>query len=289
MAEQHEKYYVPAQSPWPIVGSIGLFLIAVGAGTLVPDITSGKSGYGGWILTAGIAVIIFMMVGWFRHVIHESMNNLYSAQMDRSFRMGMMWFIFSEVMFFMAFFGALFYARVLAVSWLGEGSTQEFLWPDFESQWPLVKTPGGTETTAMGWQGLPLYNTLILITSSVTCWFAEKGLETNNRKQITIFLGITVLLGIGFLFLQVEEYLHAYQEMNLRLDSGIYGNTFFMLTGFHGMHVTIGTLMLFIMFIRVAFFGHFSKEKHFAFQATAWYWHFVDFVWVGLFIFVYIL
>ncbi|GIU11196.1 MFS transporter [Shewanella sp. c952] len=291
MTTKHEPYYVPAQSAWPIIGAIGLFLIAFGAGSFVSELNS-EGGIGGYILLAGIAVIIFMIFGWFRTVIAESMAGLYSKQMDRSFRQGMSWFIFSEVMFFAAFFGALFYARMIAIPWLGGASnnamTHEVLWPTFEAVWPLVTTPDGTTTEAMGWTGLPLYNTLILLTSSVTLHFAHVGLEKNKRQALTAWLALTIVLGIGFLFLQAEEYIHAYQEMGLTLESGVYGNTFFLLTGFHGMHVTLGTVFLIVLFFRVLK-GHFSPEHHFAFQAGSWYWHFVDVVWLCLFIFVYVL
>ena len=290
--QQHEKYYVPAQSPWPFVGAVALFLIAVGAGNFVVESTKGKEGYGGAILTTGVIVLLVMLFGWFKNQIDESMSGLYSAQLGRSYRQGMSWFIFSEVMFFAAFFGALFYARVFAIPWLGGESnnamTSQILWPTFEAMWPLVKTPDGTETQAMGAVGLPLYNTIILLISSVTCHFAHVGLEENNRKKLTAFLGTTILLGVIFLILQVEEYIHAYTEMGLTLDAGIYGNTFFLLTGFHGMHVTLGTIMLIVMFFRVLK-GHFTPDNHFAFQATSWYWHFVDVVWVCLFVFVYLL
>ncbi|SHI02859.1 cytochrome c oxidase subunit 3 [Ferrimonas marina] len=288
---QYQRYYVPAQSPWPIVGAVGLFLIALGAANYVASLPEG-GGFGGITLLAGIAVIIFMLVGWFRNVIDESMSGLYSSQMDRSFRQGMTWFIFSEVMFFGAFFGALFYARMVAIPWLGgagnNAETHAVLWPAFEALWPLVKTPDGGTTTAMGWTGLPLYNTIILVISSVTLHFAHVGLEQNKRKALTAWLALTIVLGLAFLALQVEEYIHAYQEMGLTLSSGIYGNTFFLLTGFHGMHVTLGTIMLIVMFFRVLK-GHFTPDNHFGFQATSWYWHFVDVVWLCLFVFVYVL
>lgn len=166
--------------------------------------------------------------------------------------------------------------------------TNEVLWPEFSASWPLELTPGGDTTQAMGWQGLPLINTIILLVSSVTLQFAHTAIEKDNRKQLTVFLALTVILGAVFLFLQGEEYIHAYQDLGLKLDSGIYGNTFFLLTGFHGMHVTLGAIMLTVVLIRVIK-GHFSSEKHFAFQAAAWYWHFVDVVWLCLFVFVYVL
>jgi cytochrome c oxidase subunit 3 len=292
MTSKHQSYYVPAQSAWPIIGAIGLFLIAFGAGNYVQQLANETSGPGGYLLIAGLAIIIFMIFGWFRTVIEESMSGLYSPQMDRSFRQGMSWFIFSEIMFFGAFFGALFYARMISVPWLGGASnnamTHEVLWPAFEAVWPLVTTPDGTKTEAMGWGGLPLINTILLLTSSVTLHFAHVSLEKSKRNAIAVWLGLTVMLGIAFLILQVEEYAHAYQEMGLTLTSGIYGNTFFLLTGFHGMHVTLGTVFLIVLLVRVLK-GHFDPDKHFAFQAGSWYWHFVDVVWLCLFIFVYVL
>ncbi|MBU2181029.1 MAG: cytochrome c oxidase subunit 3, partial [Gammaproteobacteria bacterium] len=225
MSNAYEKYYVPEQSPWPIVGAVALFLIAFGAGHLVNEVTRGKEGYGSYLLFAGVATLLFMLVGWFRNVIDESMSGLYSKQMDRSFRQGMSWFIFSEVMFFFAFFGALFYARLIAMPWLDGASnnamTAAILWPDFSAHWPMIKTPGGTETTAMPWQGLPLYNTIILLTSSVTLQFAHTAMEQNKRGQLKLMLLLTVLLGATFLVLQGYEYMHAYQELGLKLDSGI--------------------------------------------------------------------
>ncbi|KGK00495.1 cytochrome c oxidase subunit 3 [Thalassotalea sp. ND16A] len=289
--EKYESYYVPDQSHWPIVGAVALFLIAIGAGSYVANLDTGE-GIGGWVLLAGIAMVIYMVFGWFSNVIDESMAGKYSAQMDNSFRQGMSWFIFSEVMFFAAFFGALLYARVFSVPWLGGAGnnleTMQVLWPEFLAAWPLTKTPDGTTTEAMGWGGLPLYNTILLLTSSFTAHFAHVALEQNKRGTLKIWLGITVLLGLAFLVLQVEEYIHAYSSMGLTLASGIYGNTFFLLTGFHGMHVTLGTIMLIVMFCRV-YKGHFTPDNHFAFQAASWYWHFVDVVWVMLFVFVYIL
>jgi cytochrome c oxidase subunit 3 len=291
--KEYESYYVPAQSKWPIVGAIALFLIAVGAANYVANLNNPENAGGGWVLLAGIALIIYMMFGWFNNVITESMSGKYSHQMDNSFRQGMSWFIFSEVMFFAAFFGALLYARTFSVPWLdGAGNnaaTAIILWPEFTATWPLIKTPDGTETTAMGWYGLPLINTILLLTSSITAHFAHVSLEQNKRGLLKFWLGLTVVLGVVFLFCQGLEYAHGYaDEMKLYLDSGIYGNTFYLLTGFHGMHVTLGTIMLFVMLIRV-FKGHFTPKNHFAFQAASWYWHFVDVVWVILFVFVYII
>ena len=292
MAQQeYQKYYVPEQSVWPIVGAVALFLIAVGAGNFVIESSKGESGIGAYTLIAGLCALLVMLIGWFKNQIDESMSGLYSAQLGRSYRQGMAWFIFSEVMFFVAFFGALFYARTISVPWLGGASnnamTNEVLWPTFEAVWPLLTTPDGGTSTQMGWYGLPAINTLLLLASSVTLHYAHVGLEQDKRKQLTWMLVATIVLGVVFLGLQSWEYIHAY-DIGLTLDSGVYGNTFFLLTGFHGMHVTLGTIILIVMLFRVMK-GHFTPKEHFAFQAGSWYWHFVDVVWVMLFFFVYIL
>jgi cytochrome c oxidase subunit 3 len=243
------------------------------------------------LMLAGAAIIIFMLFGWFGTVINESLSGKYNAQVDTSFRMGMAWFIFSEVMFFAAFFGALFYARMWAIPWLGGGSnnvmTHELLWPAFEAVWP-TNGPGdvGGDYQAMGPWGIPAINTLLLLSSGVTITWAHWGLKKADRTQLILGLMATVALGVVFLGLQVYEYYHAYHELNLKLTSGMYGSTFFMLTGFHGLHVTLGVTMLFVILIR-SMKGHFTDEHHFAFEAVAWYWHFVDVVWLGLFVFVY--
>lgn len=246
---------------------------------------------GFWVMLSGVAVIIFMMVGWFGAVIGESQQGLYNAQVDKSFRMGMFWFIFSEVMFFCAFFGALFYARNMSIPWLGGESNNFFtnllLWDGYEGGWP-TNGPGelGGEYEVMGPFGLPLINTALLLTSSVTITIAHHALLAGQRKVLSTFLALTFVLGFIFVYLQGVEYIEAYDHYNLKLSTGIYGSTFFMLTGFHGMHVTIGAIMLTIIWFRVVK-GHFSPDKHFAFEAVAWYWHFVDVVWVGLYVFVY--
>ncbi|HSC68001.1 MAG TPA: cytochrome c oxidase subunit 3 [Cellvibrio sp.] len=293
MGAVYQKYYVPHQSSWPIVGAVSLFLLGYGAAMWVNALADGRHGIGIFLIVAGFALLFYMLFGWFSNVIDESMHGLYSQQMDRSFRQGMSWFIFSEVMFFMAFFGALFYARVLSVPWLDGAAdnamTAEILWPNFEAVWPLVKTPGGLETQAMPWEGIPLYNTLILLASSVTLQFAHMGIEQNKHTQLGFFLLLTIILGALFLFLQGHEYVHSYQELGLKLDSGVYGNTFFLLTGFHGLHVTLGAIFLTVIFLRIIIKGHFTAERHFGFQAAAWYWHFVDVVWLNLFVFVYVL
>ena len=287
------RYYVPHGSVWPIVGSFALFLAAFGAATFIhqsTDKVAAEGSSGVWLLAAGLATIVFMMFGWFGAVIRESIKGMNSPLMDRSYRMGMLWFIVSEVMFFAAFFGALYYARIVSVPWLaGAGNkleTHTILWPDFVDTWPLFITPGGSTTQAMEAWGLPFINTVILVSSSLTVTFAHWALKKGQRVPLQIWLAITVGLGAAFLVLQAVEYLHAYSDLGLSLGSGIYGSTFFMLTGFHGAHVTMGTIMLAVMLLRV-FSGHFTPENHFAFEATSWYWHFVDVVWLFLFTFVY--
>lgn len=294
MAQAHSpdanpnRYFVPAKSRWPFLGSIALFITMVGFGSMLDEVSWGKS-----VFLIGLASLAGVLFGWFGDVIRESVSGKYNKQVDVSFRMGMMWFIFSEVMFFAAFFGALFYTRQYALPWLGgEGKgvlTNDLLWQGFSGGWPSAGPGGvgGQYQTIPAW-GLPLLNTLILLTSGVTVTIAHHAIKANNRKQLIIFLGLTVLLGCTFLYFQAEEYIHAYKELNLTLGSGIYGSTFFMLTGFHGMHVFLGTLMLFIIWLRVLK-GHFTPKNHFAFEAVAWYWHFVDVVWLGLFLFVYVL
>ncbi len=291
---KHPSYYVPAQSSWPIVGAVALFLIAVGAGLTVQNIESGGAGsiIGKWVFSIGFIILLYMLAGWFRSVITESLSGLYSEQIDRSFKQGMSWFIFSEVMFFGAFFGALFYARIVAVPWLGGANnnamTHELLWPAFDAVWPLINTPAGETVEAMSWKGIPLKNTIILLLSSITLHFAHVSLEKDRRMALIVWLEITIVLAVLFLFYQVQEYVHAYQEMGLTLQSGIYGNTFFMLTGFHGLHVCLGTIFLIVLLGRIAY-DHFTPHNHFAFQAGSWYWHFVDVVWLCLFVFVYVL
>jgi len=289
MSETHAGYYLPQPSHWPLVGSIGLTSLLAGFAFYLHGGTPG-------FMIAGAAIVIFMLFGWFGTVVRESEGGQYNDQVDRSFRWGMAWFIFSEVMFFAAFFGALYYARQFAVPWLGgEGNnamTGQMLWPDFDAVWPLLQMPDTSAydvpKAVIGAWDVPLWNTIILVSSGVTVTIAHHALKANHRGQLIFWLFVTVVLGFLFVYLQANEYIHAYSELNLKLSSGIYGTTFFMLTGFHGFHVTIGAIMLSVMLFR-SIKGHFKPEHHFGFEAAAWYWHFVDVVWFGLFIFVYIL
>ena len=281
MLSQSTSYYLPEPSHWPVVGSCALFLMAFGGVLWMNEAAAGQ-----WVVLAGMLTLVYMMFGWFGTVIRESEGGKYNQQVDMSFRWSMSWFIFSEVMFFAAFFGALFYMRVLSVPGLGSGDTLEQLWPGFVAQWP-VSGPGIEEKfTSMGAWGIPAINTLILLSSGATVTWAHWALKKNDRTQLIAGLAVTVALGILFLTLQGYEYVHAYHELGLTLGMGAYGATFFMLTGFHGFHVTIGTIMLMVILGR-SIAGHFTADHHFAFEGVSWYWHFVDVVWLLLFVLVY--
>lgn len=285
-----DAYYIPHKAVWPVVGTAGLMIMLAGFANYLNG-----SSIGSGMMVTGLMIFIVMLAGWFTLQASESESGMYNHGVGISYRMGMMWFIFSEVMFFAVFFGTLWYTRNLSVSWLGglgDGpgrSTKEILWPAFEAVWP-TNGPGkvGGDFEPMGAFGLPFLNTLILLTSGVTCTWAHHGLLAKNRDQL--IKGLIATVGLGFLFVafQASEYYEAYHEMGLTLGSGIYGSTFFMLTGFHGFHVCVGAIILSVVLFR-SWKGHFKPENHFAFEAAAWYWHFVDVVWLGLFVFVYLM
>ncbi len=289
MSTAHGNYYLPNPSPWPIIVSVGLFFLALGT-----VLTINSLGAGPWLILLGAATVVYIITRWFGQVIGESEGGIYNEQVDRSFRWGMAWFIFSEVMFFAAFFGALFYVRQFSVPWIGD---TELLWPGFDAAWPTAGPEGPTAVTPdtiaganqfspMGAWGIPAINTLILLSSGATVTWAHWGLLKDNRAQLITGLFLTIVLGITFLALQAYEYVHAYTELGLTLKAGVYGTTFFILTGFHGFHVTLGAIMLTVILGR-SLKGHFRSDHHFGFEAVAWYWHFVDVVWLFLFIFVY--
>jgi cytochrome c oxidase subunit 3 len=280
-------YFVPAPSRHPASLAFGLLLVIFGASQWINGIDWGK-----WVLLAGFILWVFVIQQWFRQAIGESEGGLYGKRIDTSYRWSMSWFIFSEVMFFGAFFGALYWSRTYSVPELG-GLDNAILWPDFKAVWPSVApgytgAPGGLVEpfATMGAWGIPTLNTAILLTSGVTVTIAHHALIANHRARAIVFMWLTVLLGITFLGFQAYEYGHAYSELNLKLTSGVYGSTFFMLTGFHGFHVFVGMLMLLFITIRIMR-GHFTPERHFGFEGAAWYWHFVDVVWLGLYVVVY--
>jgi cytochrome c oxidase subunit 3 len=277
-------YYIPHKATWPVIGTVGLMTMLAGFANYLNGSSIGPT-----LMVIGLLVFIARLIGWFTLQAKESESGMYNHEVGISYRHGMMWFIFSEIVFFAVFFGTLWYTRNLSVPWLGEGATKELLWPAFETAWP-TNGPGkvGGDFEPMGAWGLPFLNTLILLTSGVTCTWAHHGLLAKNREQLIKGLIATVALGFLFVVFQAIEYHEAYTDMGLTLGSGVYGSTFFMLTGFHGFHVCVGAIILSVVLFRSTQ-GHFKPENHFAFEAAAWYWHFVDVVWLGLFIFVYLM
>ena len=280
-------YFVPAPSRHPASAAFGLLLVIFGASQWING-----ADWAAWVVLAGFAVWAFVLQQWFREAVAESEGGMYGDRIDVSFRWSMSWFIFSEVMFFSAFFGALYWARMHALPSLGD-LENAVLWPDFKAVWPssgagYTGSPGGIVDpfATMGPWPIPTLNTAILLTSGVTVTIAHHALIANHRARAIVFMWATVLLGITFLCFQAYEYHHAYTELNLKLSSGAYGSTFFMLTGFHGFHVFVGMLMLLFITIRIMR-GHFTADRHFGFEGAAWYWHFVDVVWLGLYIVVY--
>jgi cytochrome c oxidase subunit 3 len=274
-------YFVPGPSRWPLLAGLSLLLTMAGASAWVNDVSWGPA-----VNLIGLAGIITVLYFWFGDAISESEKGLYSQRIDHSYRWSMSWFIFSEVMFFGAFFGALFYARSITMPWLGD-LDHKILWPDFAAHWGNAG-PAGTiqEFKTMGPFPIPTLNTALLLTSGLTLTISHHALRAGHRAKTAFWLFATILLGATFMGFQAFEYMHAYSELNLKLTSGIYGSTFFMLTGFHGFHVIVGMLMLLFITIRLMK-GHFTPERHFGFEGAAWYWHFVDVVWLFLYTLVY--
>ena len=285
----NDTYYIPHKATWPVVGTVGLAMMLAGFANYLNGAATGST-----FMVIGLMIFIIMFAGWFSLQAMESERGMLNNQVGVSYRMGMLWFIFSEIMFFAVFFSALWYVRNLSVPWLGgegmgPGRSTELIWGDYVPGWP-TNGPGnvGGEFEPMGAWGLPFINTLILLSSGVTVTWAHWGLLQNRRMQLIKGLAAAVVLGFTFVLFQAYEYYEAYHEMGLTLGSGVYGSTFFMLTGFHGLHVTIGAIILSVVLFR-SWKGHFTPENHFAFEGAAWYWHFVDVVWLGLFVFVYLL
>lgn len=274
-------YFVPEPSKWPVLAGASLLLTMAGASAWVNGISWGQ-----YANFAGLAMFLVILYKWFGEAIAESESGKYSDRIDISYRWSMSWFIFSEVMFFAAFFGALFYARSISMPWLAD-LDHKVIWPDFAARWGTVGPAGTVETfKTMGPFWIPTINTLLLLTSGVTLTIAHHALRAGERGKTAFWLFATVLLGAIFMGFQAYEYMHAYSALNLKLSSGIYGSTFYLLTGFHGFHVTMGAIMLSVVLYRVLK-GHFTAENHFAFEGAAWYWHFVDVVWLGLYVVVY--
>jgi cytochrome c oxidase subunit 3 len=288
MEHKTNSYYLPAPSQWPLKASLGLLCMLVGLVNWLHG-----SWYGPILFFIGFGYLSYVIYGWFRVVVLEDRHGLLAnEQVNRSFKWGMCWFIFSEVMFFGAFFSALFYVRLFVIPSLGEATSLNhiLLWPHFSATWPLLKNPSpsafiGPSSVMAAW-GIPTINTLILLTSGATITVAHYCLLKNYHRIMIAAQTVTILLGMAFLILQAKEYGEAYFTKGLTLASGIYGSTFFMLTGFHGLHVTIGTIGLCVILYRMLT-RDFDAHHHFAFQGVSWYWHFVDVVWLFLFVFVY--
>ena len=280
-------YFIPAPSRFPAQVALGMFFLTLGGGQWING-----HGWGAYAVLLGLVIWLATLFQWFSLAISEDRSGLYSNRIDVSFRWSMSWFIFSEVMFFAAFFGALYWARVHSVPALGSLENQ-VLWPDFKAAWPTVLA-GATTSPAgivepfvtMGPWPLPTLNTALLLTSGVTLTIAHHALIANQRIKTIVWMWITVVLGASFICVQAYEYIHAYNDLNLKLSSGVFGSTFFMLTGFHGFHVFVGMVMLTFISLRLMK-GHFTPESHFGFEGAAWYWHFVDVVWLGLYFLVY--
>ena len=284
MSSGHAKapyYFVPSPSQWPVCAGATLLLTMIGAAAWVNSVP-----WGMYVNIAGILLTLVVLYNWFGAAIHESESGQYNERVDISYRWSMSWFIFSEVMFFGAFFGALFYARSISMPWLAD-LDNKLIWPDFIGHWGNAGPAGTVEAFKMMTPfPIPTINTALLLTSGVTLTIAHHALVAGHRTKTSLFLFATIVLGAVFMSLQAHEYMEAYSNLNLKLTSGIYGSTFFLLTGFHGFHVTMGAIMLSVVLYR-HLKGHFTPTHHFAFEGAAWYWHFVDVVWLGLYVVVY--
>lgn len=278
---QAPYYFVPGPSKWPVLMGTALLVTMAGASAWVNGM-----GWGMAVNIAGIIASLVVMYFWFGDAIAESEAGMYSARIDTSYRWSMGWFIFSEVMFFGAFFGALFYARTISMPWLAD-LDHKLLWPDFAANWGNAG-PGGVidQFETMGPFWIPTINTALLLASGVTLTISHHAIREGQRNKTAVWLFATILLGAIFMGFQAYEYAHAYSDLNLKMSSGIYGSTFYLLTGFHGFHVTMGAIMLSVVLYRLLK-GHFTADNHFAFEGAAWYWHFVDVVWLGLYVVVY--
>lgn len=280
-------YFVPPPSGHPAMAAAGVLGLAFGAAQWLNGAV-----WGGALAAVGLLGLWVVLYAWFTRAIRESESGRYGPGVDRSFRWSMSWFIFSEVMFFAAFFSALWWTRNYALPELASVENA-LLWPGFNATWPSPvsgpgTTPGGlTEPfQAAGPLWLPTFNTALLLASGVTLTWAHHAMRAGKRGHAIVWLWLTIALGTTFLVEQAYEYAHAYMVLNLKLSSGIYGSTFYLLTGFHGFHVMLGLTMLVAVTLRLQR-GHFSAGRHFGFEGAAWYWHFVDVVWLALYVLVY--
>ncbi len=291
MAEAHSKqhdYHLVEPSPWPLVGSASALVLAIGAIAWMRTGNGGLFGVEGpWLFFIGLLGVLATMVLWWRDVVHESVSErAHTPVVQLHLRYGMILFIASEVMFFVAWFWAYFDAALFpGATTLPDGETVGLVARQDATggQWPPVATGDGRFVSTFDPWGLPLVNTLILLLSGTTVTWAHHALLQNDRRGLIWGLVLTVLLGMTFTALQAYEYMHAAFEFS----GFIYGSVFFMATGFHGAHVIIGTIFLMVVLGR-ALAGQLSPQKHFGFEAAAWYWHFVDVVWLFLFASIYV-
>ena len=281
----HHDYHILPPSPWPLVASIAATIMMIGAVMWMKGLFGLPAGTN-WVFFSGLAGVLFSMFGWWADVIKESRQGDHTPVVSLGLRYGMVLFIASEIMFFAGFFWIFFEMAIF-----NEARTliPEFgNWTDTAAAWSTWP-PRGVEVLD-AWQ-LPLLNTVILLLSGTTVTWAHHALQVGDRKAAKIGLAITIALGALFTAVQAYEYYHIQHE-NLffneeALNSTLYGSIFFMATGFHGFHVLVGTIFLTVCLIRLMV-GQMSAEKHFGFEAAAWYWHFVDVVWLFLFAFVYV-
>lgn len=283
MADAHAKhhdYHIIDPSPWPFLGSLGALVMSIGGiawmkalnGTDFTIFGFDLAGSNYWLFLIGLFIVLFTMYSWWADTIQEGREGHHTRVVALHLRYGMIMFIASELMFFVAWFWAFFDASLFPGELVQE-TRAEFT----GGTWP----PVGVEV--LDPFHLPLYNTIILLLSGTTATWAHHALLENDRKGLIWGLALTVALGVLFSAVQIYEYMHA----PFAFADSIYGATFYMATGFHGFHVFIGTIFLLVCLLR-AMAGDFSPERHFAFEAAAWYWHFVDVVWLFLFVFVYV-
>jgi cytochrome c oxidase subunit 3 len=275
MAEAHAKhhdYHLVNPSPWPFVGSFSAFIMAVGAVMWMKNMAVGGLHAGPLVFGAGLIGVLYTMLAWWTDVVHEANTGDHTRVVQLHHRYGMMMFIASEVMFFVAWFWAYFDASLFPHEAI-QYARAEFT----GGVWP----PKGIETFDP-WH-LPLFNTLILLTSGTTVTWAHHAMIHGDRDGVKQALWLTVALGLLFSVVQAIEYSHA----QFGFSGNIYGATFFMATGFHGFHVIIGTIFLAVCLYRM-YIGHFSPTQHLGFEFAAWYWHFVDVVWLFLFAAIYV-
>ncbi|MNS29706.1 cytochrome c oxidase subunit 3 [Brevundimonas sp. P7753] len=284
-AKPHHDYHLVDPSPWPLISSMASVVMFVGAVMWMKGLFGQPEGTK-WLFFAGLAGVLFAMYGWWSDVIKESQKGDHTPVVSIGLRYGMILFIASEVMFFVAFFWMFFDMAIFNES---RALTPEVgNWMDTAAAWKTWP-PKGVELLDP-W-GLPLLNTVILLLSGTTVTWAHHALQVGDRKAAKTGLLITVLLGVIFTGVQAYEYQHILHEgyffNEAAAQSGLYGSVFFLTTGFHGFHVLIGTIFLAVCLLRLQM-GQMSPQKHFGFEAAAWYWHFVDVVWLFLFAFVYV-